>query len=835
MEFFWPEMRKLMERRYPVTLLALAGLLLAGCTAGLQDSTKSAPFITPSKPATTQPGPGLWPSGMPAPPSPTITPASASAVSTAPRQETGTAEALPPTTPSTNTVATSSAPGWTTYESINDIRDLAFAPDGTLWAATFGGLVHWNLNAQTYTRYPIHARALAIAPDGTLWLALEQGLCRFDGVSCDTYLIDHDMQAVAVAPDGIVWVGTGRGVSRLDGDSWKSYPSPVATHDLAVTASGEVWAATAGGVGRYLPAEDGWITYTEDHGLPSSGAQVIAAGPSPQGGTGGEVWVYLVWEGVYRFDGVGWQKVEGTSVKIFDIAFAADGTPWVASAGGMHYPGGSLSYHDGNQWHDVASGQKLHSFTSAALGPGGIVAVSTQLGLGLYEGGGWRLLRDGPTSSKVTSVAVTPDGAAWFAFGDHSVSTPGLGLSRFDGLEWEYHLDDAGVNVLAVAPDGTLWAGVGCSVQRFDGDAWEIVGRCEDLPTGGALDIDFAPDGTVWVANGFGLARFDGESWTVYERLVHALQVAPDGTIWMNGWEGTQGSFYVGRFDGETWTTFKSADSFPGGFSVAAVTPDGLLWGTTSEGRLASFDGGSWTEGESWTFYESPGDPQDHLVPLGVACDGALWLATGGAVARFDRESAPDEAWTIYTQDDGLPESYYHAMAFGLDGEIWFGATRFQPFTAEANTEGSTAAPQIAETALAIAASKSPERQTAHCRPSEAFVDLSVPDTHLEVGQFLTVTVTLVNGDRSNAQLGQILYSLSVQPETLVLGSPEPVQHPTSIEPGDCDQAQFVLRAAEPGRLVITGSASYETHAIGYSWGSWSGCQSPSLEITIVP
>ncbi len=411
-----------------------------------------------------------------------------------------------------------------------------------------------------------------------------------------------------------------------------------------------------------------------------------------------------MWEGVYRFDGVGWQKVEGAGNLISDMAFAADGTPWVAGAGGMHYPGGSLSYHDGNQWHDVANGQKLHSFTSVALGPEGIVAASTQLGLGLYEGGEWHLLRDGPTSNRVTFVAVTPDGAAWFAFGDHSASTPGLGLSRFDGQEWDYFLDDAEVNVLAVGPDGMLWAGVGCSVQRFDGIAWEIVGRCEELTSGGVLDIDFAPDGTVWVANGFGLARFDGQSWTVYERLIHSLEVAPDGTIWMNGWEGTQDSFYVARFDGETWTVFKAADSFPGGFMMCAVTPDGLLWGTTPEGRLASFDGQSWTDGESWTLYETVGGPQDHLIFLTVALDGALWLATGDAIARFDRQSAPDEAWTLYTQSDGLPDSYYHAMAFGPGGEIWFGATRFQPAKAEANAERSTAAPRIVETTLPIAA-----------------------------------------------------------------------------------------------------------------------------------
>jgi ligand-binding sensor domain-containing protein len=689
---------------------APAGLLLVGCTTARQDTSSTASHTPP----TTGAGPGLWPADSPAAPSPTATPTSVSADSTTPNQEAGMPDTSRSTMPFTNTVATSTNPGWTRYESINNIYDLAFAPDGTLWAATSGGLVHWNLNTRTYTRYELHGSAMAIAPHGSLWLALPHGVCRFDGISCEMFtqaegLKDSEVHTIAVAREGTVWVGTGQGVSRFDGNSWRSYPSPVATYDLAVTASGEVWAATAGGVGRYLPAEDRWITYTEDHGLPSSNAQVIATGPSLHGGTSGEVWVYLVWEGVRRFDGAGWQRVERASQPITDMAFAADGTPWVATAGGMHYPGGSLSYHDGAQWNDVASGQVLHSFTSVALGVDGLVAAGTQLGLGLYKGGEWRLLRNGPTSDRVTSVAVTPDGATWFAFGDHSASTPGRGLSRFDGQEWEYFLDDAEVNALAVEPDGTLWAGVGCGVQRFDGTAREIVVSCEELPAGNVLDIDFAPDSAVWVANGLGLARFDGQSWTVYDRLVHALEVAPDGTIWMNGWEGTQGSSYVARIDasaalgtgGEPWSTLKSADSFPGEFTVQAVTPDGFLWGITPEGRLASFDGLSWMDGESWTFYDPPGaDSVDKIDVLTVAPDGALWLASGNCIVRFDREGGPEEAWTIYTQSNGLPESYYQAMAFGPDGEIWFGATRFQPAQADPNARRSKAAPRILETAL---------------------------------------------------------------------------------------------------------------------------------------
>jgi ligand-binding sensor domain-containing protein len=606
----------------------------------------------------------------------------------------GTPEPPSSTIASTTTVATSVAPGWTRYDSINYIHDLAFAPDGTLWASTNGGLVHWDLITDTYTRYLIQVTNMAVAPDGTLWLTTGHGVCHFDGTTRRTYtdadgLIHNAVRAVAVAPDGVVWVGTERGVSLFDGRSWKSYPSNVPTQDLAVAASGEVWAATAGGVGRYMPSQDAWTTFTEEHGLPGLEAQVIAIGPE------GDVWTYILWQGVYRFDGKDWHAVDGiTGGIVADIAFATDGTPWVATVGGTHYPGGHLAYRDGNTWNDVTSEHGLMSIGAVALGPGGsgtvapqVVAAATNLGLRVYQGGEWRLLKDGPTSDRVTSVAVTPDGAAWFGFGDHSVSTPGWGLSRFDGQEWQYFLGDAEVTVLAVAPDGSLWAGLGCDVRRFDGIAWETIARCEeDLPIGNVLDIAFTPDGAAWIANGFALAHFDGQTWTVYDKLINSLEVAPDGAIWMNGWEGLQDSFYVARFDGENWPTYKNADSFPGAFLVRAVTSDGLVWGTVPEGRLASFDGQSWTDSQSWTFHTTAGSlPLDNIRGLAMAPDGALWVVTSSGVARLDGEGASDGAWTTYTMDNGLASGIGSAIAFAPDGAIWFGTTRFQQAQAEAH------------------------------------------------------------------------------------------------------------------------------------------------------
>lgn len=603
-----------------------------------------------------------------------------------PEPEADKPEPLPATVASSTTVATTPAPGWTTYDSINQVYDLDFAPDGTLWAITGGGLVQWDLGSGTYTRHLIDAFHLAISPDGALWLGTEHGLCQFDGTTCEihpdpSWAVQGGILDLAVASDGAVWMSSEGRVSRYDGTSWRSYPFYTPPHDLDAAAGGELWGVIPEGIVRYLPDQDDWVVYTAEHGLPNTFPQIVAVAPD------GELWVSMAWEGLYRFDPYDWQSVtEPPGGDVRAIAFAADGTPWVGTVGGAHYLGGTLAYWDGEAWTDVSGGAGLTSIRAVALGPGDVVAAATHLGLGIYQGGRWRLLKDGPTSDRVSSLAVTPDGSVWFASGDESPSTGGSALSRFDGETWDYHLADAGVGALTVAPDGSLWAGVGCSVERYDGNAWEVLGRCrEDLPLGNVLDIAFTPDGAAWVATGFGVATLEGDSWTVHDKLVHSIEAAPDGALWASGWEGTQGSFYIARFDGEEWTTYRQADSFPGRFEMRAVTSDGLVWGVVPGRGLASFDGRTWSDGSSWSFYTSAGvPPPDSMQLLGVAPDGALWIGLEGSVARFDRAATDEknsaEVWTLYPVEGGR----FGPIAFGSEGEIWLGTTRLQPELAEA-------------------------------------------------------------------------------------------------------------------------------------------------------
>jgi heat shock protein HslJ/ligand-binding sensor domain-containing protein len=576
---------------------------------------------------------------------------------------------------------------WISYPSLNQIRSLAFASDGSLWASTGGGVVRWDLAADTHVRYAAtdglasdDVTALVFAPDGSLWATTRGGgASHFDGTNWTTYtepdgLIDDIVYAVVTAPDGSVWVGTNSGAGHFDGVTWTSYTiadglAGDVVWYVGVAPDGDVWFSThAGGVSRYDPDRDSWTTHGAEVGLPLPNARFLTIGPD------GAPWLHIGYDHVYRFDGATWQLAyeAGGGQWVCDIAFDADGSPWIATCGGYHAYGAGLAHLDGAAWTYVTAADGLieDDISAVAVGGDGVIAAGTDRGISVYQAGRWRTLRSGPALNRVTAVAATPDGAVWFGFGDDAARPAGGGLSRFDGQDWQYLFGDGNVRVLAVAPDGALWAGVGCELWRSAGASWEPVARCEDLPHGNVLDIAFTADGSAWIATGLGLARYDGQSWTTYDRLAHSLTVAPDGTIWVNGWEGSQGSGYVARFDGENWTAYKGVDSYPNSFVVRAVTSDGLLWGLVPDRRLACFDGRSWSDGQSWMFYDTAdGLPSDQIVDLVVAPDGVLWAVTDGGIAYLE-----NGAWEGIPSEKG--PGTINTMAFAPDGSIWLGDSK---------------------------------------------------------------------------------------------------------------------------------------------------------------
>lgn len=125
---------------------------------------------------------------------------------------------------------------------------------------------------------------------------------------------------------------------------------------------------------------------------------------------------------------------------------------------------------------------------------------------------------------------------------------------------------------------------------------------------------------------------------------------------------------------------------------------------------------------------------------------------------------------------------------------------------------------------------------TLACEMHTASMMLAASVTTLEVGETITVTVTLRN--EGCGRLGMPQYWLGVKSakeESIFDPSqPEPVVHYLAVPPGQSDMAEFVLRAVESGQATLAASTSFEVH-LGYPGPAyWAGSNAKEPLVVIV-
>lgn len=584
---------------------------------------------------------------------------------------------------------------WQHSPSYNDIQGLAFAPDGSLWAAIIGGVVHWDLDTDTSTRYEIPGGSLSyvthqieIAEDGVIWIATSSGVARFTpGVSHAWWVytvadgLPSDVVYSIAATSDAIWAGTEKGLARLDAPAetaaWIAYTeekgAPPTTIAYVAAGSGALWASVQGsGMIRYDAQSDTWTAVGGDFPYPNVGVTAIAPDGSP--------WVHIGYDNVYRFDGAAWQMTyEATDGRwVCDMAFGKDAAPYIATCGGFHSAGTGLAYWNGTQWayFTLDDGLLANDLSAAALAPNGDLAVGTDRGISLYQEGIWRALRYGPTLREVTAVAVAPDNTVWLGFGTNASRPPGGGLARLiENERWQYFdraalLDGINVQVLTFNDSGDLWAGSGCNAQRLNGccdtdSRWQIWIGCENGVIGNVHSIAFAQDEATWIATGLNVYRRDAAGITAFSnKLPTALAVAPDGKVWLGHSTLAGGGLSV--FDGTDWITQTNVPLTQ--ILSLAVTADGVVWASGYEGVMR-FAAGQWT-GDVERL-----DAETAFKTLLIAPDGDVWGLAAHSLAHWEGHQR---------EMIGLPFAMtLHAGGFAPDGTLWLGTdqglVRYQP------------------------------------------------------------------------------------------------------------------------------------------------------------
>ena len=175
------------------------------------------------------------------------------------------------------------------------VTRLHFARDGTLWVATWNGLLRYDAQEDAFITYKRDPSASAEAyfsiaeqKDGLLWLGSTNGLHSFQPETGEFRQYTHDpedastlsnntVNTVHIDGDGAIWVGTQNGLNRFDTGTGKftRYYQKDGLAGSAVSCilearDGDLWMSTNQGVSRLNRSTLQIDNYSSADGLPGN-------------------------------------------------------------------------------------------------------------------------------------------------------------------------------------------------------------------------------------------------------------------------------------------------------------------------------------------------------------------------------------------------------------------------------------------------------------------------------------------------------------------------------------------------------------------------------------
>jgi len=245
---------------------------------------------------------------------------------------------------------------------------------------------------------------------------------------------------------------------------------------------------------------------------------------------------------------------------------------------------------------------------------------------------------------------------------------PALDVSQYAHTAWRDREGFAKGSIISIAqtPDGYLWVGTGFGLSRFDGVRnipWEPPPN-QHLPSTVITKLVAARDGTLWIGTLNGLASWKNGKLTRYAQLgasaIFALVEDREGSIWAGSSGPPDGKLCEIRNG--------SVRCYP---EMGGVTHGVFGLHEDSKGNLwAGLETGVWR----WRpgppeFYSVPGLLNDRMQGMTNAEDGALLIATTGAVMRL----ADGKAEVVYRFPAARPGFRVLRMLRDRDGGLWVG------------------------------------------------------------------------------------------------------------------------------------------------------------------
>ena len=571
------------------------------------------------------------------------------------------------------------------------VLSIAQHADGSIWLATYGGLVHHSgaeFNAIDPRVAPVlkssAITAVSAADDGTLWVGtLNGGLYRRSGQGLEPVALPEGIDSVfgiVTSRAGALWLTTNAGVVRIqDGQARllgteDGFPPPGFYRAIVADPAGSVWIA-ADGVG-VLRWRDGQVeVYDETHGLPTKAVYSLAIAAD------GTPWVGTQAGPAFFRDGRFQREPRLQSLderRIYSLFGDRDGTMWFAPLG-LGLCRLTPARYGCDDSLDGLRGETVRSMFEDREG---------SLWIGTTSSGVHRLSQ----SKLITVVGEMDSNAVRAVHQDASgtlwIGTDGGGLARYEdpalvpAMRYNEQLPSQLVRAILTDDDGNLWVAGTEGITRFDANGRaRSFGIDDGVP--GTIVFAFAParDGGMWTGTLQGVARIVGDEVQPLEPTrgddTRALYEDPDGRLWIGRRSGLR-CYHQGQLDS------CGTDGLPGA-SVFAFHPaaDGSLWLGTSLGLMRLRDG------EVTQYLQRAGFHGDAVFAILDDGEGNFWFSSNRGIGRLKQADLDaldrGDIASLEPHWYGTADGMLNAQANGAsqtpawrssDGRLWFGTAK---------------------------------------------------------------------------------------------------------------------------------------------------------------
>ncbi len=586
--------------------------------------------------------------------------------------------------------------------------------------------------------------AIEQTPDGYLWIGTAKGLARFDGTRFKSFkagpgsvLTDSQITSLLTGRDGTLWISTQDGsVIRRRNGKFENTQAPVdilidqktkrapgswlwdrrmrviegtegkdllddSTH-LIGDAEGAVWEYVSDGIVARLDGNN-WKIFTPTNGLPGGGVKQLTADQE------GRIWIEAGGR-LYRFGSEGW-IYNSNAVSVDEpwpvFAPANHGGMWVAEPkeGSWLLGGGQVRRFADGQWQSRPELIPTTPFSARSTVTCLMEDRSGRIWYGTAAGGvffsspdgNWeRLIAKNPFSQGyISCLFQDAQGNIW-------VGTVGDGLYRIAlqplaMLTLPPPLENAEISTISLAHNGAIWVGTaGFGLAQWYDDKFKIYGEAQGLSDPHVCTIFEDSQSNVWAGTSEGLFQLKNQRFT-------SVAGPPEMSNWVKAlfedhhrrlWIGTLGGLICLQ-DGHFKVFHLRPDQ--GYCDIRSITEDasGNIWiGTIGQGLFCL------PNDQPEKLHRVEDYPATDARSLFYSKDGSLWVGSWGEglIRKYQN------AFTIFTTDDGLPSDRIQSIIDDDGGRLWLstdnGIVGFLPQAIENYRRGDNPPPSYEHVSL---------------------------------------------------------------------------------------------------------------------------------------